>query len=136
MKRKAKIVATIGPASQDEEMLRKMVRAGMDVARLNFSHGEHADHQRRIDAIRKVYAETGKPITILQDLQGPKMRVGRLAAEGIELVVGSTVVFTPTDEIEPSDPADQNAIPLDVPQLAQAVHKGNRILLDDGNLEM
>ncbi len=136
MRRKAKIIATIGPASQDEETLVKMVRAGMDVARLNFSHGDHSDHLQRIQTIRKVSAQLDKPITILQDLQGPKMRVGRLPGEGIELAAGATVTFTPSDQIDNQDPTDQSAIPLDVPQLAESVTRGNRILLDDGNLEM
>lgn len=136
MRRKAKIIATIGPASQDEETLVKMVRAGMDVARLNFSHGDHSDHLQRIQTIRKVSAQLDKPITILQDLQGPKMRVGRLPGEGIELTAGATVTFTPSDQIDTQEPTDQSAIPLDVPQLAESVTRGNRILLDDGNLEM
>ena len=88
MARKAKIVATIGPASRNEEILKRLFAAGMDVARLNFSHGTHEDHALSISLIRKLSAELGKPVAILQDLQGPKLRVGTLPENGIELVAG------------------------------------------------
>src|SRR5687768_3372067 len=79
MTRKAKIVATIGPASQSEEVLEKLVLAGMDVARMNFSHGTHEEHEQRIALIRKVADRLGVSVGVLQDLQGPKIRVGALA---------------------------------------------------------
>ena len=78
MKRKAKIIATIGPASQDEVVLKQLVLAGMDVARMNFSHGTHEEHAERIALIRKVSEELGQSVGIIQDLQGPKIRVGEL----------------------------------------------------------
>lgn len=136
--RSAKIVATIGPACQDEPVLRKLIEAGVDVARLNFSHGTHAEHSVRIESIRKLSAELNKPVTILQDLQGPKLRVGKLPPEGVALTVGKTVVLTPiTAAVLANDSyKDDLLIPLDVPNLARGVKPGNRILLDDGNLEM
>ena len=78
MERKAKIVATIGPASADPHMLEQLIQAGMNVARLNFSHGTHEDHAARISAIRQISEKLDKPVGILQDLQGPKIRVGVL----------------------------------------------------------
>ena len=76
--RKAKIVATVGPAVEGETKLRELILAGVDVVRLNFSHGTHEDHHRRIELVRKISREIKKPISILQDLQGPKMRVGQV----------------------------------------------------------
>jgi pyruvate kinase len=134
MERKAKIVATIGPASDSEAILSQLINAGLDVARLNFSHGTHEQHADRIARIRKVSRELDKPVTLLQDLQGPKLRVGDLPGEGIPLTVGQRVILTSLDE--PLTAPDGLVIPLDVPNLAQSVTKGNRILLDDGNLEL
>ncbi len=135
--RNTKIVATIGPACQDEDTLRKLILAGVDVARLNFSHGTHADHAERIKLIRKLSTEISKPVTILQDLQGPKLRVGKLPPEGIPLKAGQKVVLTPISQETLDNPEfkDDTFIPLDVPNLARGVKPGNRILLDDGNLE-
>lgn len=137
--RKAKIVATIGPASQDEAVLRRLIEAGVDVARLNFSHGTHEEHAEKIDLIRRLSVELNKPVTILQDLQGPKLRVGKLPDEGIPLEPGQSVVLTAAEL--PGVPskksgADTVIIPMEVPNLARAVSKGSRVLLDDGNLEM
>src|SRR5512145_1807669 len=98
--RKAKIVTTIGPASQSESVLRRMIEAGADVARLNFSHGTHAEHAEKIGLIRKLSAELNKPVSILQDLQGPKLRVGKLPQDGIQLEVGQNVALTNVDSLE------------------------------------
>ncbi len=135
--RYAKIVATIGPTSQDEAVLRRLIQAGVDVARLNFSHGTHSDHAARIASIRKISAELNKPVTILQDLQGPKLRVGKLPAEGVKLTAGQIVVLLPVNEKTSgkSEHEGKILIPFDVPNLARGVKAGNRILLDDGNLE-
>src|SRR5690349_3098694 len=92
--RRAKIVATIGPATQDEASLEKAIRAGMNVARLNFSHGSHEDHLKVIQRLRKLSKELRAPVTILQDLQGPKIRVGKFEKGSIELEPGKTVVIT------------------------------------------
>jgi pyruvate kinase len=132
-----RIVATLGPSSQDEETITRMVEAGMTVARLNFSHGSHDDHAARIAMVRSVSRQLGKPITILQDLQGPKMRIGRLAQGQIELKPGQTVSLTESEEI-PVDgrPEGETLIPFDFPQFAQAVQPGSRVLMDDGHLEL
>lgn len=136
--RKAKIVTTIGPASQDESVLRRMIEAGADVARLNFSHGTHAEHAEKIKLIRNLSAELNKPVSILQDLQGPKLRVGKLPQDGISLESGQNVALTNLDSVAnlKSSTEDITLIPMDVPNLAQGVKPGSRILLDDGNLEM
>lgn len=137
--RKAKIVATIGPSSQEKPVLRQLIDAGIDVARLNFSHGTHAEHQEKIESIRRLSAEFNKPVSILQDLQGPKLRVGKLPEGGIELVAGQNVALTNVETAEmPSTTGSKplTLIPMDVPNLARGVKVGSRILLDDGNLEM
>jgi pyruvate kinase len=136
--RNAKIVATLGPASSSEDVLRKLIHSGLDVARLNFSHGAHDTHGDIIALIRKLSAELNKPVTILQDLQGPKMRVGRLPEEGLELAADQRVVLTKVYDQAPSleNSEAKIHIPLDVPQLAESVSPGNYILLDDGHLEL
>lgn len=139
MKRRAKIVATIGPSSDPDEILMQMVEAGMDVARLNFSHGTHDEHAERIKKIRAIAAQVGKPLTILQDLQGPKMRVGALPIGGISLAANESVVLASTDQASSNEDGISESvtfIPMDVPELAQSVEPGNRILLDDGHLEL
>ena len=136
--RKAKIVCTLGPASTDETVLSRMIQAGMEVARLNFSHGTHDQHASYIKAIRKLSDELGKPVTILQDLQGPKLRVGKLPQEGLQLQAGQHVVLTringgiPEGSLEPG----HILIPMDVPDLENSLSPGNHILMDDGHLEL
>lgn len=137
--RKAKIVATIGPASQEEAILRQLIGAGIDVARLNFSHGSQADHAANIELIRRLSAELNKPVSILQDLQGPKLRVGKLPKEGIRLEPGQKVILSTAKFSRSAMTGGGNEpllIPMDVPNLAHGVKTGSRILLDDGNLEM
>src|SRR5262245_21081313 len=95
MTRKAKIVATIGPASQAEEVLERLILAGMNVARMNFSHGTHEQHAERIARIRKVAEKLGVPVGILQDLQGPKIRVGELS-DPIQLSEGEVITLYAT----------------------------------------
>jgi pyruvate kinase len=133
MDRKAKIVATIGPASQDELVLEKMLLAGLDVARLNFSHGTHETHAARISSLRSVAKRLNRPLAILQDLQGPKIRVGVLAAP-VKLDVGKTVMLYPEGGSPSSVISGPASIPVDFPELFGAVHAGDRILLDDGRL--
>lgn len=135
--RKAKIVATLGPSSRTPEMVLKLANAGMNVARLNFSHGTHEDHAKMIDIIRTVSKAIKKPIAILQDLQGPKIRVGSLPPAGIRLSSGNRVLLAPSedfDQLQLEFPTIQ-LIPMEIPQLASSVDPGNRILLDDGHLE-
>lgn len=127
--KRTKIVCTIGPASSDVETLRKMIKAGMNVARLNFSHGSHADHAKLIKRIRKVAEEEGEPIAILQDLQGPKIRVGNLPDDGVPLKKGEQVIFTCG---KPS--IKDKRLPVTYDALHKDVKAGERILLDDGLL--
>src|SRR5579862_4395574 len=96
--RRAKIICTIGPACNSEAAMRDLLRLGMDVARLNFSHGSHEDHARNIERLRHAAEKENRTVCVLQDLQGPKIRTGRLERhEPIELKSGSTVIITPRD---------------------------------------
>lgn len=131
MERRAKIVATIGPASQDEYTIEKLIRAGMNVARLNFSHGSHADHAKVIQRLRRVSQVTGKPLCLLQDLQGPKIRVGEITGGKVLLVPGKTLRLV-TEAV----PGDDTHVSVAFPELPASVEIGGRILLDDGNLEL
>jgi pyruvate kinase len=131
MERRTKIVATIGPASQDENTLTRLIREGMNVARLNFSHGSYAEHAERIRLIRKISGEMGVAVTILQDLQGPKIRTGKLSMESISLNQGDSLTLV-TRPIQ----GNQKMVSVDYPGLPQSVHPGGRILLDDGKLEL
>lgn len=131
MQRKAKIVATIGPASESREMLKALLRAGMNVARLNFSHGTHEQHAARIRCLREVSEELGIPLGILQDLQGPKIRVGTLNPP-LDLEAGEQVVLYAEGTPSPSDGRKQ--IPVAFVELFDSVAPGDRILLDDGRL--
>lgn len=128
--KRTKIVCTIGPASHTPELLGKMIAAGMNVARLNFSHGTHDDHAKLITMLRGLAHSTGEPLAILQDLQGPKIRVGDLPKEGIMLKPGETVVFS--TEANAALPK----IPLTYDKLHEDVKPGDIILLDDGLLEV
>ena len=130
--RKAKIVCTIGPASNSEAVLRDLMRAGMDVARLNFSHGTHEEHARTIDRLRKVAEKEGRSICILQDLQGPKIRTGRLKYRTpIALKKGSKLTITPRDIA-----GTATLISTTFKSLAQEVDPGERVLLADGLIEL
>lgn len=127
--KQTKIVCTVGPASADDEILKQMIKAGMNVARLNFSHGTHEYHTGNIERIRRVSEELGHPIAILQDLQGPKIRVGVLPDEGVKLESGEEVTFT-ADEND----FEKKKFMITYPMLAQDVKPGERILIDDGLL--
>jgi pyruvate kinase len=129
LERRAKIVATLGPASQDSATLERMIEAGMNVARLNFSHGTHDEYRELILRIRAAATKLGKPLCILQDLQGPKIRVGDLAPAGVTLTRGDSITLT-------TGAGDNGSIPVDFSELPRFVQKGGRILLDDGRLEL
>lgn len=129
---RTKIVATIGPASSSRETLLKMVKAGMSVARLNFSHGSYEDHTRMIQLLRAVSSELDTPITLLQDLQGPKIRVGQIPGGAIELIEGENLTLVPVGE-EIKEPG---VVGIDYPYLAEEAQPGMQILLDDGMLEL
>ena len=129
---RTKIVATIGPASSSPEVLKQMVMAGMSVARLNFSHGSYEDHAKQITLLRSVEKELNMPITLLQDLQGPKIRVGQLPDGKITLNDGEFLTLVPQDEYK----QEPGTIAIDYPHLADDAQVGTQILLDDGLLEL
>jgi len=138
MKRKAKIIATIGPSSSDKAILKKLIQSGMDVARLNFSHGSHEEHQQVIISLRQVSEEMKKPVSILQDLQGPKLRVGLLPPDGILLNQNDHVrLFSaPENDLLQQKNELPTQIPVELPEIFDVVKKGNSILLDDGEMEL
>ena len=129
---RTKIVATIGPASQSPDTIRQMVRAGMSVARLNFSHGSYDDHARMVDQLRSISTELDTPITLLQDLQGPKIRVGQLPEGQILLEDGKTLTLVPIAEYN----GQPDTVAIDYPHLAEEATAGTQVLLDDGLLEL
>lgn len=126
-----KIVCTLGPASSSEEMIAKLIDAGMNVARLNFSHGDHATHAKNISFIRKISKEKNIPIAILQDLQGPKIRTGTLNGGGMQIVKGQKITLR-YGKLQEND----HILPIDYKELANDVKVGTRILLDDGLMAM
>lgn len=125
--KRTKIVCTIGPACDSVEKITALVHAGMNVARLNFSHGDYNSHATMIERIREVEKKTGEPIAILQDVQGPKIRVGVVAEHGVELKKGESVRF--------STSSSSHGIPIDYADLHRFVNKGDRLLLNDGRIE-
>lgn len=129
---RTKIVATIGPASRSPEVIREMVLAGMSVARLNFSHGSYEDHANTIATLRRVSREMDAPITLLQDLQGPKIRVGELPDGAIALTQGGHLTLLPAHEYQQAP----DTASIDYPHLAEEAEPGTQILLDDGLLEL
>ena len=129
--RRTKIVATIGPATESKQVLRQLIQAGATTFRLNFSHGDHEDHAERISAIRQVAEELGVHIGILQDLQGPKIRLGRFEAGPISLATGDAFTLT-SRQVN----CNQAIATVTYEKLAEEVHNGCRILLDDGRVEM
>lgn len=129
--RRAKIVCTLGPASANPETLEQMIRAGMNVARLNFSHGTHEYHRGVFDLVRELSRDLKSPVSILQDLQGPKIRVGRFENGSIELIEGNEFVIT-MDDIE----GNQERVSTTYKDLAGDVRRGDILLLDDGLLRL
>ena len=129
--RKVKILATLGPASTDEAMIRKLHEAGADLFRINMSHASHDVMRSLIAKIRSVEAECGRPIGILADLQGPKLRVGKFAATTVELVPGQTFTLDDRDE-----PGDNTRVYLPHPEILTSVKPGHRLLIDDGKLHL
>ena len=130
--RRAKIICTIGPACNTESQMRDLLRLGMDVARLNFSHGTHEEHARNIQRLRRAAKKEGRSLCILQDLQGPKIRTGRLkGGSSIHLESGSQIVLTPRDV-----PGTEKMISTSFEELAREVEPGSKILLSDGLIEL
>ena len=129
--RKTKIVCTLGPASNDKETIMKMAEAGMNVARFNFSHGDHAEQKARMDMVKEVEKEFGKPIGIMLDTKGPEIRTGVLKDDKVELVEGEEIVLT-TEEIE----GDKNRVSVTYKKLNEDLQEGSVILIDDGLIEL
>lgn len=128
---KTKIICTLGPASSTGEVIEKMIRAGMDVVRLNFSHGTHEEHQAAMKAVREAAERVGEPITILQDLQGPKIRTGKLASPEVRLVDGAKFTIT-INEIA----GNAERVSTTYQDLPKDVKPGDTILMDDGLLQL
>jgi pyruvate kinase len=131
MKQRTRVVCTLGPASDSDDVVRAMIRAGMDVARLNFSHGDQAAHAERIERVRRIAQEEKALVALLADLQGPKIRVGSFSGEAIHLVAGAAFTLTAR-----AKEGDASGVSVDFPELAQSVKPGQRILLDDGLIEL
>ncbi|KGJ14037.1 pyruvate kinase [Paracoccus panacisoli] len=129
--RNVKIVATLGPSSSDIEVIRALFAAGADVFRLNMSHGTHAEQKARYDVIRAVEAETGRPIGVLADLQGPKLRVGVFAAGAHELEEGDSFRF----DLDPTE-GDGRRVQLPHPEIFAALQPGARLLVNDGKIRL
>ena len=134
MERFAKIVCTLGPSSNTETKIQSLISAGMNVARLNFSHGAHQDHEKLIKLIRDISDEKGVSITILQDLQGPKLRIGKLPGHKMDLKAGDQVTLSSSEAFVVDE--NDKFIPFEIPDLHKALKPGNHILMDDGNLEI
>lgn len=128
---KTKIICTIGPASESLEVLEQMIKAGMNVARLNFSHGSYEEHERKIRRIREISGRLGKPVAILQDLSGPKIRVGKIKEGGLEVRRGERLILTNREER-----AGGRIISVNYPLLPLEVKPGDKILLADGTIEL
>jgi len=128
---KTKIVCTIGPASESREIMEEMIRAGMNVARLNFSHGNFASHQKTIEDLRAASRSTGQRLAIMADLPGPKMRIGQFAKEPIELRIGESFTLTTEDVV-----GDASRVSITFSRLPQAVKPGNRLYLNDGLIQL
>ncbi len=129
--RKTKIICTIGPSTDTEKPMRQLIENGMDVARFNFSHGDHAAHKIRIDLLKKLRAEYGRPIGILLDTKGPEVRVKSFKSGCAELKEGEKFTLCMQDT-----QGDEKHVAITYPSLANDLPKGTRILLDDGLIEL
>jgi pyruvate kinase len=128
MTRATKIVATLGPASSDPQVLENLLRAGVDVVRLNFSHGKAQDHIDRATLVRETAARVGKPVALMADLQGPKIRVGKFVDGKVMLVGGQPFIL----DAQRTEPGDLGAVGLDYKELPRDVKPGDKLLLNDG----
>lgn len=129
--RSTKIVATLGPASSDADMIRHLFEAGVDVFRFNFSHGTHEDHQKRCDIVRALEKESGRPISIMADLQGPKLRIGTFPDGPVELTAGDAFRL----ELK-EGPGTGERVTLPHPEIFAALETGTELLLDDGKIRL
>lgn len=130
--RNAKIVATLGPASADRQTIQALFEAGADVFRLNFSHGTHEDHKQRLDTIRAIERDLGRPIGVLLDLQGPKLRLGTFANGPVVLEEGASFRLDLNREL----PGDQTRAPMPHPEIFNALEVGTDLLVDDGRVRL
>ncbi len=128
---RTKIISTIGPASNTKEMMRKLIAAGVDAFRLNFSHGTHEDHEKVINLIHELNEEEGTDIAILADLQGPKIRVGEIHGGEVEVKEGDLVTFDCNIEV-----SEGSVLPMQYEQFAKDINVGDRILMDDGKISL
>src|ERR1700754_2391868 len=129
--RRSKIVCTLGPAVDSYEQLKSLIEAGMNVARLNMSHGSHAEHQGRYDRVRQAAAETGRAVGVMVDLQGPKIRLETFAEGPVELVRGDEFTIT-TEDV----PGDKSICGTTYKDLPGDVAAGDPVLINDGNVEL
>src|SRR5262245_35045462 len=127
--RATKIVATLGPASSDLDTLERMIRAGVDVVRMNFSHGTAEDHMKRAEMVREACRRAGRTVGIMADLQGPKIRVGKFKDTRVTLAIGSRFILDSNCEL-----GDETQVGLDYKELPQDVKPGDVLLLDDGKI--
>jgi pyruvate kinase len=127
--RRTKIVATLGPASSDATVLSRMIEAGLDVVRMNFSHGTAVEHKKRVELVRKLARQAGRAVGVLVDLQGPKIRIGKFREGSITLSGGDNFVLDAERDL-----GDTEGVGLDYKSLPQDVHKGDTLLLDDGRI--
>ena len=133
MPRRTKIVATLGPATDSPEVMEAIIRAGVDVVRVNFSHGEPGDHQRRVDLVRKVSAQVGKDVGVLGDLQGPKIRIEKFKGKKVVLKDGQRFTF---DAALPNDAGDETQVGLTYKELPRDVRTGDLLVLGDGEISL
>jgi len=133
--KKTKVVATIGPASESKAMMMDMIKAGMNVARLNFSHGTYEHHAKLIRNLRSAAKATKSNLALLQDLQGPRIRIGEVSKDGIEVLKGQEVVLVPENYRAPLKSA-VTYIPIQYPQLYRDLKKNDQVLIDDANIEL
>lgn len=129
--RRTKIVCTLGPATEDKAILKEMIQSGMDVARLNFSHGSHSQHRDMINKVKEIRKELGRPVALLLDTKGPEIRIKTFAGGRVFLREGSTFVLT-TRETEGSE----SIVSVTYKGLPRDVEKGYRVLIDDGLIEL
>ena len=130
-KRRTKIVATLGPASSSPQVIEKLILAGMDVARLNFSHGTAQDHRERTQLVRSIAAKHKRRVAIMGDLQGPKIRIARFKNQQVELQEGKPFTLS---NLHPADQGDNTIVGIDYPSLVHDCHPGDELLLDDGRV--
>jgi len=130
--RRTKIVATVGPASRSPQTLERLIQAGVNVFRLNFSHGTHEEHLEVVRSVRDIAARLHRPVALLQDLSGPKIRTGKVKDGQVELVKGTRLAITTDTSVE----GTAELISTTYEPLPRDVKAGDQVLLDDGNLEL